>query len=181
MGNTETHLSLFVPLSNEFTADMRLPSMTSALRNNNDNGVSIIGYFNTVSLFIDWLGFYCASRSDEIDTRDQHETDAIYDSTIGTIISATNYHNNKKGFCCEHSRKKTCRSWVSSESFMHLDNHQKKFQRMMTSSNGKIFRVTGHLCGEFTGPCEFPAQRPVARSFDVFLDLRLNKRLSKQS
>ena len=28
---------------------------------------------------------------------------------------------------------------------------------------------------------EFPAQRPVTRSFDVFLDLRLNKRLSKQS
>ena len=27
---------------------------------------------------------------------------------------------------------------------------------------------------------EFPAQRPVARSFDVFFDLRLNKRLSKQ-
>ena len=23
---------------------------------------------------------------------------------------------------------------------------------MMTSSNGNIFRVTGHLCGEFTGP-----------------------------
>ena len=23
---------------------------------------------------------------------------------------------------------------------------------MMTSSNGKIFRATGHLCGEFTGP-----------------------------
>ena len=29
-------------------------------------------------------------------------------------------------------------------------------------------------------PAEFPAQRPVARSFDVFFDLRLNKRLSKQ-
>ena len=27
---------------------------------------------------------------------------------------------------------------------------------------------------------EYPAQRPVTRSFDVFLDLRLNKRLSKQ-
>ena len=52
---------------------------------------------------------------------------------------------------------------------------------MMTSSNGTIFRVTGHLCGEFTGPGEFPAQRPVTRSFDVFFDLRLNKRLSKQS
>ena len=29
-------------------------------------------------------------------------------------------------------------------------------------------------------PGEFPAQRPVTRSFDVFVDLRLNKRLSKQ-
>ena len=42
---------------------------------------------------------------------------------------------------------------------------------MMTSSNGNIFRVTGHLCGEFTG--EFPAQRPVTRSFDVFFDVRV--------
>ena len=51
----------------------------------------------------------------------------------------------------------------------------------MTSSNGNIFRVTGHLCGEFTGPGEFPTQRPVTRSFDVYFDLRPNKRLSKQS
>ena len=50
----------------------------------------------------------------------------------------------------------------------------------MTSSNGNIFRVAGPLCGEFTGPGEFPTQRPVTRSFDVFFDLRLNKRLSKQ-
>ena len=28
---------------------------------------------------------------------------------------------------------------------------------------------------------EFPVQRPVTRSFDIFFDLRLNKRLSKQS
>ena len=52
---------------------------------------------------------------------------------------------------------------------------------MMTSSNGNIFRVTGHLCGEFTVTGEFPAQKPVTRSFDVFFDLRLNERLSKQS
>ena len=51
---------------------------------------------------------------------------------------------------------------------------------MMTSSNGNIFRVTGPLCGEFTGPGEIPTQRPVTRSFDVFFDRRLNKRLSKQ-
>ena len=52
---------------------------------------------------------------------------------------------------------------------------------MMTSSNGSIFRVTGHLCGNSPVPGEFPTQRPVTRSFDVFFDLRLNKRLSKQS
>ena len=53
---------------------------------------------------------------------------------------------------------------------------------MMTSSNGIIFRDThGPLCEEFTGPGEFPTQRPVTRSFDVFFDRRLNKRLNKQS
>ena len=46
---------------------------------------------------------------------------------------------------------------------------------MMTSSNGNIFHVTGPV------PGEFPAQRPVTRSYDVFFDLRLNERLSKQS
>ena len=50
----------------------------------------------------------------------------------------------------------------------------------MTSSNGNIFRVTGPLCGEFTGPGEFPTQRPVTWTSDVFFDLRLNKRLSRQ-
>ena len=30
-------------------------------------------------------------------------------------------------------------------------------------------------------PGDFPAQRPVTRSFDIFFDLRLSKRLSKQS
>ena len=55
------------------------------------------------------------------------------------------------------------------------------FLLMMKSSNGNIFRVTGHLCEEFTDPRWIPAQRPVTRSFDVFFELRLNKRLSKQS
>ena len=52
---------------------------------------------------------------------------------------------------------------------------------MMTSSNGNIFRVIGHLCGEFIGHRLIPRTRPVTRSFDVFFDLRLNNRLSKQS
>ena len=45
-------------------------------------------------------------------------------------------------------------------------------ENTMASPNGSIFRVT------VTG--EFATQRPVTGSFDVFFDLRLNKRLSKQ-
>ena len=44
------------------------------------------------------------------------------------------------------------------------------------------FSASMDICAEnspVTG--EFPAQRPVTRSFDVFFYLRLNKRLSKQS
>ena len=45
---------------------------------------------------------------------------------------------------------------------------------MMTSSNGNTFRVTGHLCGEFTGHRWIPHTRPVTLSFDVFFDLHPN-------
>ena len=46
----------------------------------------------------------------------------------------------------------------------------------MTSSNGNIFCVTGHLCGEFTSPGWIPRTKPVTRSSDVFFDMPLNKR-----
>ena len=52
---------------------------------------------------------------------------------------------------------------------------------MMTSSNGSIFRVTGPLCGEFTGSRWIPRTKASdAELFDVFFNLCLNKRLSKQ-
>ena len=50
---------------------------------------------------------------------------------------------------------------------------------ILTSWNGNVFRVAGPLWGEATDG--FPSQRPVTRSFDVFFDLRLNKRLSQHS
>ena len=58
--------------------------------------------------------------------------------------------------CCEHAKGLTF------ESSQHEPD-------MMTSSNGNIFRITGPLCGEFTGPGEFPTQRPVTRSFHFSL------------
>ena len=56
-----------------------------------------------------------------------------------------------------------------------IDYTPRNLHTMMTSSNGNIFRVTGHLCGELS------AQRQVTRSLDVFFDLRLNKQLNKHS
>ena len=70
--------------------------------------------------------------------------------------------------------------------------------RAMWSVDRSHFRMTSHLswwrhqmetfsallaicAGNSPVPGEFPAQRPMTRSFGVFFDLRLNKRLSKHS
>ena len=46
----------------------------------------------------------------------------------------------------------------------------------------ETFSALPAICvGNSLVPGEFPAQRPVTRSFNVFFDLRLNKPLSKQS
>ena len=51
---------------------------------------------------------------------------------------------------------------------------------MMTSSNGTIFRVTGPLCGEFTGHWWIPLTKAIHAEIWCFFLLCLNKRLSKQ-
>ena len=62
------------------------------------------------------------------------------------------------------------------------ENKYSKFLAMMTSSNGISFSALLARCaGNSPVTGEFPAQRPVARSFDVFFRLCLNERLSKQS
>ena len=46
----------------------------------------------------------------------------------------------------------------------------------------ELFSALLAICaGNSSVPGEFPAQRPVTQSFDVFFDLGLNKRLNKQS
>ena len=53
--------------------------------------------------------------------------------------------------------------------------HGNAFAFMMTSSNGNIFRVTGDLCGEFTGPRWIPHTKASDAELWCFFDLRLNK------
>ena len=52
---------------------------------------------------------------------------------------------------------------------------------MMTSSDEHIFASLAICAGIHRSPVVSPSQKPEARSFDVFFDLRLNKRLSTQS
>ena len=51
---------------------------------------------------------------------------------------------------------------------------------LMTSSNGNISALLALCDGNPPVTGGFPSQRPGTRSFDVFFDLRLNKRLSKR-
>ena len=67
------------------------------------------------------------------------------------------------------------RTWPIAEYWRHMTIY------MVTSSNRNIFIVTGLCEGNSTVTSEFPSQRPVTRSFYVFFDLSLNKRLGKRS
>ena len=51
---------------------------------------------------------------------------------------------------------------------------------MMRSSNGNSFRVTGHLCGEFTGHRWIPCTKASDTELWWVFYLHLNKRLSKR-
>ena len=55
-------------------------------------------------------------------------------------------------------------------------------QHMMTSSNGNIFCVTGHLCREYTGPRWVPLTKASDAELWCFIyfDRRQNKQLGKQ-
>ena len=63
---------------------------------------------------------------------------------------------------------------VKSSKFSRWRHQMETFSALLAICAGNS-PVTGELTGEF------PTQRPVTRSFDVFFDLLLNKRLSKQS
>ena len=71
---------------------------------------------------------------------------------------------------------------MTNGSSVRLPNYQQRpqcWKLMMTSSNGNILRVTGPLCGKFTGHRWIPLTSDAELWY--FFDLCLNKRLSKQS
>ena len=69
--------------------------------------------------------------------------------------------------------------WISFlRSMISRDKHHYPWWRHQMET----FSALLALCaGNSPVPSEFPAHRPVTRSFDAFIDLRLNKRACKQS
>ena len=53
-------------------------------------------------------------------------------------------------------RTSNAKKFSCHDAIAHSTPHYALEQHMMTSSNGNIFRVTGHLCGEFTSPRWIP-------------------------
>ena len=89
----------------------------------------------------------------------------------------TSDHNQNRKKC---SDTKTQDSWVTC-----FVLHSYQFSWLWLTwwrHQMETFSALLVICvGNSPVPGEFPTQRPVTRSFDVFFDLRLNKRLSKQS
>ena len=113
-----------------------------------------------------------------------HTTQLFLIYTLISLFEEIQILSNHKS--CDNELMHTLYWWISARQqyFRYYSNGDAAVLHryfMMTSSDENIFRVTGPLCGEFTGPGEFPTQSPVTRSFDVFFDLRLNKPLNKQS
>ena len=86
---------------------------------------------------------------------------------------------NKSCEWCEVKKQLSNKSPVDGFPFNYCG---RKTVMSLTGHQMETFSALLALCaGNSPATGEFPSQRPVTRSFDVFFDLRLNKRLSKQS
>ena len=115
-------------------------------------------------------------------------------STLESSVACSNQEScrglSRPNHMCECSQEPTLRQWQSNTFWQQIHlwipevslpgKHHSIYSWWRHQM--KIFFALLAICAGnslFTG--EFSAQRPVIRSFDVFLDLRLNELLSKQS
>ena len=101
-------------------------------------------------------------------------------------VNDSNVCFTKKTYICEHGSR------IRSSQYLPMTEHLtmlnlKQEQWWLNSFPWRrhqietFFALLAICAGNSPVPGEFPAQRPVTRSLDVFFYLRLNKRLSKQS
>ena len=84
----------------------------------------------------------------------------------------------------ENQFEKCRRQIMTAEVFVQSRAIKQVAQKVLIhddASDGNIFRVTDHLCGELTGHRWIPLTKASDAELWCFFDLRLNKRLRKQS
>ena len=92
---------------------------------------------------------------------------------FGQISTTDSQNGDIWGTFCE------CRFWsVAFEKNVMISTNDHAWWRHHIETFSALLAI---CAGNSPITAEFPAQRPVTQSFDVFFDLRLNKRLSKQS
>ena len=78
------------------------------------------------------------------------------------------------------SHNKTNRTWSSYRWDILYTRHGSRLATWWRHQMETFSALLAICAGNSPVTDEFPSQRPVTRSFDVFFDLRLNKRMSKQ-
>ena len=84
------------------------------------------------------------------------------------IFSSVKLSDQKK---CYHTAFMRCRCW-----YLKGQNYNRSikglfiFLIIMTSSSGNIFRVTGHLCGEFTGHRWIPRTKASDHKYAIYTE-----------
>ena len=110
--------------------------------------------------------------------------DILNGSQYNDDISRERWKLAYTDICDKHAPMKTLKTKTKIKSMDDPWNHMsvtKATQSTWWRHQMETFSALLAICaGNSPVPGEFPAQRPVTRSFDVFFDLRLNKRLSKQ-
>ena len=103
--------------------------------------------------------------------------------TIGHLFYATSRFEHRFIAICEFElelQSEKSQFWVKIDIF--FSPVTLKYDGSWWRHQMETFSALLALCaGNSPVSGEFPAQRPVAQSFDVFFDLRVNKRLTKQS
>ena len=98
----------------------------------------------------------------------------VYVCVCACVWGHSRIYRQKK--CFFFHKIQYCKMWYTTMSYDENAYHSWWPHQMET-----ISELLAICAGNSPVTGEFASQRPVTRSFDVFFDLRLNKRLSKQS
>ena len=124
---------------------------------------------------------YIACFTIRLDFRQVPECASLY------FVSNTNYVLSRSNYLCDRLIRTFIKGWFEDNCWhntrnRHLAWEPKVRHRSWRRHQMEPFSALLALCaGNSPVPGEFPAQRPVTRSFDVVFGLRLRKQLNKQS